>query len=440
MRRVLIITLAVSVLAGCKMQDVDTPVPQADTVVYGRVSAVRQTSSEPAEWQVEVKGGLPQALKEIMQREGRPVPELESTVTVVVKVTPETVCVADLRPASLQRFRVGEEVAAIPVPGTSAMVGSKKLLLDAAELYEFKSYQVRFLPRSMEALPPGVGDRSDPARINSSGLERTPLPLREGHVVYFAAGLLPTLAPGGQPRGAVRPGMRAGDGLAPWAVGGYRPYRVDWGGSGWKTPEPVVLKSLPDTASAAVTWVNADETALLVEVRQQGEPARLITASRANDRAPWGALKGVGEARGGSVGDGQRFGKNATALVWTVYGPGGSDLWLAMGGKPGQPLEPKINTLGAEWAPRVGPHTILFFCRGERQLLYAGGRVQEVRLDGPQRLPFLEAAPSEGGTLLFFRYPAVYGPGQPDDDIAVAKGGDASWGAPVPLDDWRPVS
>jgi hypothetical protein len=125
--------------------------------------------------------------------------------------------------------------------------------------------------------------------------------------------------------------------------------------------------------------------------------------------------------------------------VWTAYSDGGSDLWLATGGAPGQPLEPRINTLGSEWAPRLGPGNTLYFCREQRQLLFAGGIVQEVRLAGKQRVPLLEACPARSGSLLFFRIPR-YAPGQLEWNLAVAAREGESWGKPTLLDEWRPIS
>ncbi len=442
MRQLGVVGLAVMAAAGCGVQEVTAPVPQPDTIVFGRVAAVREVAAEAPQrgpaWEVEIKGGLPESLQAVMRRDGRPIPTLEADLVVKARVTADTVCVAGLQTADIDAFRAGQEVAAIPQPGSSAMTGTKLLTLDAAELYQFRSYQVRFLPRALDEMPPELSARNDPARINSSGLERTPLPVAGGKVVYFAAGLLPPLKEGAPPRGAVRPGMEKDGGLAPWAVGGWRPYRSQWTGSGWSAPEAVTLPGLPEDASAAVTWVNEGETSLLVEVRQEARPVALMAARRGSVRESWGALQRVERAVGESVGDGQAFAADDGALVWTSYAFGTSDLWLAMPGQQGAALEPRINTLGPEWAPRVGPKTSLYFCRAERQLLFSGGMVREVRLPGAQRRPLLEAAPTRSGEALFLRYPALYGPGELDWDLAVAPRDGDGWGAPVPLDEWRP--
>ncbi len=428
-------------LVGCGMQDTNTPVPQADTVILGRIAALKEVAGEPGIWQVEVKEGLPEAMRNTMRRDGKTAPELAKDLTVQVRVTPDTVCVAGLRAGDLADFRVGQEVAVNPVPGTTALTGTKLLTAEASEFYLFSAYQLRYLPRSLPSLPPEVATPNDPQRINSAGLEMTPLPLDGGRVVYFAAGLLagvPTGGPPADPVGAVRPGMRDPSGaLAPWAVGGYRPYRVAWAKGGWGAPEPVALPGLAPEASARITWVNDSESACLVEVTGGDGTKHLLASSRASAAAPWSAPEKVEVPSGASAGDAQRFGKQLKALVWTAYTGGSSDLWLSLEGKPGQMLEPRINTMGPEYAPRLGPNTTLYFCRADRQLLFAGGVVQEVRLPGSQRRPLLEAVPAKDGSLLFFRIPR-FTPGAGDWDLAVATRAGSAWGAPVLLDDWKP--
>lgn len=443
MRQVGVVSVIAIVAASCGVQEVTEPVPQPDTIVFGRVAVVRVVEGEAGQlgplWEVEIKGGLPESLQAVMRRDGRPIPELQADLVVKARVTPDTVCVAELRNVDLEAFKAGQEVAVVPRPGSSAMIGTKLLALEAAELYQFRSYQARFLPRALDEPPAELTGRTDATKINSSGLERTPIPVAGGTVIYFAAGLLPPISADAPPRGAVRPGMESGSGLAPWVVGGWRPYRSEWTGSGWSAPQPVLLPGLAESASAAVTWVNDSETALLVEVRVAGEPVALLASRRSSPRDPWGTVEKVERAVGESVGDGQVFAAADGALVWTSYAFGSSDLWLAMPDQEGAPLEPRINTLGPEWAPRLGPNTTLFFCRGERQLVFAGGAVREVRLPGAQRRPLLEAAPTRGGEALFLRYPALYAPTELDWDVAVAPRDGEGWGSPVPLDDYLVV-
>ena len=429
-------------IAGCRLADTTTPVPQPDSLIFGRIAAVRPLAAEPGVTEVDVQAGLPSSLRDVMRRENRPVPAPEKDLLVRARVSADTVCIAGMRASDLDAFRVGQEVTVVPRPGTCAMVGTKLLLVEAADLYQFADYQVRMLPRSLPTLPPELSLPADPGRINSAGTERAPLPLAGGRVVYFAAGLLPALAPQEQQRGAVRTGMKGSDGtLSAWAAaGGQRPYRVEWQSERWSTPAYVEVDGLPAEASARLTWIDATETACLLEVESPTAGKALFAAARPAARGRWGGLAPVSVEGGGSAGDAQRFGTHGGALVWTLYDAGASDLWLSLQGQKPGPVDPRINTLGAEWAPRVGPNNALYFCRGERQLVFTGGAVEEVRLPGAQMRPVLEAAPAADGALLFVRVPRFV-PGEPDWDLAVvARGSDGRWGAATPIDDWRPTS
>ncbi|MFZ5785745.1 MAG: hypothetical protein ACOY3Y_04810 [Acidobacteriota bacterium] len=434
----LAVPFALAALAGCGFQDPGGPVPQPDSQVFGRITAIRDTGDGSGTREVEIRAGVPATLESVMRREGRLLPAMEKDLQVRVKVTPETVCVKDMLPTDLGAFRAGHEVAVIPLAGTSTLTGTKLLQVEAIALYDFHDYAVQYLPKALEALPEGVASRRDPLRVNSSGLERTPLPLRDGTVVYFSAGLLPAVSgEDAPPRGAERAGMRDGSGaLAPWAIGGTRPYRTELGSGGWSAPTPVELPGLDVEASATLSWVSDDETSCLVEVRRPDGSVRLAASKRPDARAPWGSLEPVAETGEKDAGDAQRFGKDGGALVWTTFGAADSNLWLAMPGAEGQMLEPRINTAGSEWSPRVGPNTQLYFCRAERQLLFANGIVQAVRLPGEQRRPLLEAAPTSDGAFLFHRVPR-YTPGGIDWDLAVAAKVGEGWGPSVPLDDWK---
>lgn len=431
--------LVVLVASGCGLQDVDTPVPQPDTVIFGRVAAITPVAGDEAATEVEIVAGLPETMSNALKADGRPVPQLGKDLKVLVKVTSDSLCVADMAPTDIDAFRVGHEVAVVPLSGTSAMVGSKKLLATAAEFFLFSAYQVRYLAGSLEALQPEMLGSEDPARVNSGGAEVSPLPLAGGKVLYFAAGLTASPRPDLRtaPVGALRPGMGTREVPAPWAVGGFRPYRTELGKNGWMPPQPVVLEGIPEDASARFTWVRQSETEGLVEVRTIAGERQLWEVRRDDPRRPWTALRRLDLPSGGNVGDAQRFGPEMGYLIWTAYEADSSDLWLQEPGKEGQVLEPRINTLGPEYAPRVGPKAILYFCRGDRQLLFAGQVVREVRLPGKQRRPLLEAAPTADGAWMFCRIPR-YAAGQVDWDLAVVPMRDGSWGAPVPVDDWRP--
>jgi hypothetical protein len=427
--------------AACRLADTTTPTPQPDTVIFGRVAEIRSLADEPGTSEVDIRAGLPEPLLAALRRENRPLPALEKDLLIRVRVGAGTLCVVDMHAVDLDSFRVGQEVTVVPRPGTSTMIGTKLLLAEAAELYLFTAYQFRMLPRSLSSLPSVVLEPTDPRRINSAGTECTPLPLAGGRVVYFAAGLLPPLRQQDAPRGAARPGMQgSGGGLTAWAGrGGYRPYRVAWGDGRWEAPAPVELAGLAPEASARITWISADEKACLVEVTGADGARSLLSSARARPGVAWGPLVAVAVESGKQAGDAQRFGTQLGALVWTAYDAAGSDLWLSLHGQKAGAVDPRINTLGPEWAPRLGPNNALYFCRADRQLCFTGGAVEEVRLPGKQYRPLLEAAPTADGGRLFFRVPRFV-PGEPDWDLAVAvKGADGKWGPPVPLDDWAPT-
>ncbi len=423
-------------LAGCPQDVTRTPVPQEDVLIVGRLLSMQERAQERGVFDLTVGLGVPETLKGVMRKEGRPIPESEKEMLAKVKVDGSSVCVVDGQAGELSQLQVGQEVVVVPVSGSCAMVGDKELLADAAEVYEFASYQLRTLPRSLESIPSWVTDRLDAKKINSSGKEVSPIPLRGGKVLYFSAGLLPPVREGEGMRGAIRPGMTRDGQLLPWArQGGVRPYRTELKEGGWTPPEPLVFPDLADEASVRVSWVSEDEKALLAELRMPERDPQLVE-SRRDDKGNWGPLQPVPEAAEQAAGDGQRFGSQLGALVWTVYEYGSSDLYLKLSGQGRMPLEPRINTTNTEWAPRVGPNTTLYFCRGDRQLLFAQQIVQEVRLPGLCRRPLSEAAPTADGQLLFFRVPR-FTPGELDWDLAVARRQGEGWAEPVLLDDFR---
>lgn len=435
MRRVFPL-IAVVTLAACPQDVTKTPVPQEDVLIVGRLASASESSQEAGVVNLEIRLAVPESLKPVMRQEGRPIPEAQEERVARVRVDRATVCVVEGEAGEISRLRVGQEVVVVPDSGSCSLVGTKTLLADAGEVYDFRSYQVRFLPKSLETLPSWVSDRADPSQINSSGKEVTPVPLAGGRVLYFSSGLLPPLQEGQGPRGAVRPGMSRNGKLIAWAAkGGLRPYRTELANGRWAPPQEVSFPDLPEEASLRVTWVSQDERSLLAELRLPGKEPELVQSSR-SEKGGWGPLEAVPEAAGKVAGDGQRFGRELGAMVWTVYDAGSSDLWLKLQGQGSQPLEPKINTLGAEWAPRLGPNVTLYFCRGDRQLVFARQTVAEVRLPGKQRLPLLEAAPTPDGSLLFYRLPR-YSPGELDWDIYVSRREGESWGAPVPVDEFR---
>ena len=73
-----------------------------------------------------------------------------------------------------------------------------------------------------------------------------------------------------------------------------------------------------------------------------------------------------------------------------------------------------------EWNPRTGPKGELLFNRADRQLIFKGGQVRALRLPGPYRAPFSQAATTDDGRWLFFCIPKYRTP-EMDEDIFVAS-------------------
>jgi hypothetical protein len=70
--------------------------------------------------------------------------------------------------------------------------------------------------------------------------------------------------------------------------------------------------------------------------------------------------------------------------------------------------------------------------------MFKGGQLRPLRLPGPHRIPFTQAAPTSDGRWIFFCMPK-YRPLESDQDIYVARfGEDLSIGEPIPVDAWRP--
>jgi hypothetical protein len=78
----------------------------------------------------------------------------------------------------------------------------------------------------------------------------------------------------------------------------------------------------------------------------------------------------------------------------------------------------------------------LFFCRGDHQLLLAGGVVKPLRVPGPHRRLLTQANPTRDGKWVFFCMPR-FTPVELDQDLYVAPWReDGTLGEPAPVDDW----
>jgi hypothetical protein len=203
----------------------------------------------------------------------------------------------------------------------------------------------------------------------------------------------------------------------------------------------VQFPGLDEATRVRVTWVDDDEKACLVSVVTPGEPPWVGRATRSGPGATWSTPERL-ESLGDDAQDGVYLTGSRTKIVFVSMrgNRDRSDLFLydPKNEDSPMPLEPQICTFGSEWSPRTGPQNELFFCREDRQLIFKDGQVRALRLPGPHRIFFTQAAPTSDGRWIFFCLPK-YRALELDQDIYVARfGEDLSIGEPIPVDDWRP--
>lgn len=425
-------TVVLSV-AACDLVDPMREMPHADTETFGNLIDVQSDPEHPGSWVAKIRVGVPRALGRA--DEARPTPDVVDGILAVVLVTPDTVVLRNDRPAALEDIDPGSELVAIPVPGTTTMIGEKEIHLEAAQLMDFATYARWRLPKlELPGGPPPVVE--DPMLINSSGVEEGPVPVGDGRVLYFSARLRRPELPDGSWIGARR------DGLATPAAGGLsleRTYRAECGADGWSAPELVVIPGTETARVVKLSWVSADERRCFVTVSEDDGEPWVGVSERASATDPWGEVVRMEETGAGDAFDAVAMTRSPDKIVFATTRNGSGDLFLydpAIG--LAQQLQAEINTGGLEWAPRVGPANELYFVRGDRQLRFQGGKVEQVRLPGPHRTVLIEAAPTADGAWLFFESPTLR-PGDLDLDIYVAAiEADGTLGPPVPVDDWCP--
>ncbi len=431
----LTLTAAVVLFWGCDLLDPVRPTTQPDTEVFGNLLDVTRDDEDASLWVARVQVSVPRAVRAADEETGSPTPSVEKGLIATVTVGSDTVVFGDDRPTTLDDIPSGTEVVVIPVSGTTQMLGSTDLRLEAATLMDFATFQRWQLP-GLGPVPDD--DINDPERINSSGAEVAPVPIAGGTVLYFSAHLRPPAREDESWHGAIR------DGLVPPTeeVGSReRSYRTVLGDDGWSKPAEVRFPDLDGAEMARVTWVSQDETTCLVTVAEPGGLPWIGRASRSGPASGWGAPRPIDEL-GGDASDGVYIASDQAELVFasTRGSRDRSDLFLldSKNDDGPMPLEPQICTFGNEWNPRTGPQRELFFCREDRQLVFKGGRVQPVRLRGPHRVPLTQAAPTDDGRWVFFCVPK-YRSLEDDYDIYVAPlAPNMGLGEAVPVDDWRP--
>jgi hypothetical protein len=429
------LTAVVVCVVGCDFLDPVRPTIQPDTEVFGNLLDVTRKEDDPSIWIVRVQVGVPRAVRTADEETGNPTPSVEKGLIATIVVGADTVVFGDDRPATLDDIPSGTEVVVIPVSGTTQMLGSTDLHLEAATLMDFATFRRWQLPGLG---PVSDDDINDPERINSSGAEVAPVPVAGGTVLYFSAHLRPPAREDESWHGAIR------DGLAiPTEEMGprERSYRTELGDEGWSKPAEVRFPGLDGAEMARVTWMSPDETVCLVTIAEPGGLPWIGRASRSGRGAGWGEPRAMDEL-GGDASDGVYLTGSRTKVVFssTRGSRDRSDLFLfdPKNDDGPMPLEPQICTFGSEWNPRTGPQNELFFCREDRQLIYRKKRVQPLRLPGPHRVPLTQAAPTDDGRWVFFCVPK-YRPIEDDYDIYVAYlGPDMRLGDPVAVDDWQP--
>jgi hypothetical protein len=258
-------------------------------------------------------------------------------------------------------------------------------------------------------------------------------------VLYFAARLRLPVQPEAPMIGAPREGLtEVEEGQPPPE----RSFRTALGSDGWSPPELVELGGVDEARVARVTWVSEDETVCLVTVENPGEPPWVGRAERGSVGAAWGDVERLEALAEGDAADGVYLAGSDTMIAFASRRVGVTqrDIFMYDPQNPETPapLDQRISTTADEWGCRVGPQNELFFCRGDRQLVLAGGSMQPLRLPGPHRAILTAAAPTADGAWVFFCQPRLT-PVELDQDIYVAPwSAEEGLGEAVPVDDWRP--
>ncbi len=428
-----LVVLTILALVGCDLVDPMRSTPHADTETFGNLLEAAPDPSQANIWIAKIKVGVPRALGRA--DDARPTPDVAGGIVAVVVVTSDTVVMIDDRPGALLDIGPGTEVVAVPVPGTTTMLGEKEIHMEAAQLMDFATYARWRLPKLQ--LAGGSAELiEDVDRINSSGVEGGPVPVGDGSVLYFSARLRPPQTPTGAWLGARRKGLPSpADGERSYD----RSFRTELGDGGWSTPEPVVFPGAEAAEHVKLTWVSGDERRCYVTVSKADGTPWVGISERPSPADPWGEIVPMEATGEGDAFDAVAMAGSPEKTVFATTRNGSGDLFLhdpAVG--PAQQLQAEINTGGLEWGPRIGPANELYFVRGDRQLRFQSGRVEEIRLPGLHRTVLIEAAPSSDGAWLFFASPR-FRPGELDLDIHVAPiTSDGSLGTATPVDEWRP--
>ena len=431
--RCLVVLLAVVVAGGCDLLDPNRPSSYPDTVMFGTLLDATPATQGAATHLVRLRLGVPRALARAESELGKPTPSFDNAVEATVTVTRGTVVVVDGLPAEVSQLQPGREIGVLPVAGTTRMAGDT-VLVEAEHLLDFDSYRRWQLPGLELEGDAGLQPEA-PDRIASVGVERNPVPVGDGRVLYFSARLRAPATPEGDWQGARRPG------LEPPAAGETpreRPFRTVLGEDGWSAPTAVHFAGLEEALAVWPSWVDPEESLCLVTV-VDSSGSWVGRAERAGQPGAWGPVARL-EALGDAADAVYLAGSRTKMVFASARGGLAPDLYLhdpKVEGTP-LPLEPRLNTISAETTPRVGPEGELYFLRAGRQLGLAGGGLLEVEVEGQHLAMVAGLNPTADGRHAFVvvpRFRAV----EPDLEIMVAPRLAAGrLGRPVPVDLWRP--
>jgi hypothetical protein len=429
------VLVSLVMLCACDVVDPARPTAQPDVEIFGNLLGVERSPDDPGSWVVRIQIGAPRAIRAADEETGKPTPEIEKGMVATATVGQDAVVLVDDRPGLLEEIAPGTEVVALPVAGSTAMHGSNDLRLEANTVMDFRTYRRWRLPKLKYE---GDVDEDDPARINSAGAELSPVPVGNGSVLYFSAHLRPPATADDSWHGAVRDGLVEPE---EGTVAVERSYRAKLTENGWTAPVLVQVEGLDEARQVRVTWVNGEETVALLTVTDSQGAVWVGRSARGDANSGWSEPERM-EVLGQDARDAVYLTGSTTKIVFVSYPPGGSqsDLFLydPKSGEAPAPLQPPIFSTIDEWNPRTGPEGELLFDRGDRQLILKGGKVRPLRLPGPHRIPFTQAATTADGAWLFFCLPKYRTP-EMDSDIFVAPiKEDFALGPAVAADDWRP--
>jgi hypothetical protein len=140
------VLVAVVVAGACDLLNPARPAIQADTTLFGNLLEVDRNEGDDEAWRVRMRIGVPRALAKAEAAGGQPTPTLEEGLVADVRVTTDTVVLVDGAPFFIEDVNPGTEIVVLPVAGTTRMVGTSNITVDASYLTDFTTYRRWQLP------------------------------------------------------------------------------------------------------------------------------------------------------------------------------------------------------------------------------------------------------------------------------------------------------